>query len=96
MKVEIILFSFTSTKVTLQSIVEDLSTNEPKGMTANGEHEDKLEIRVHLGKNRNSEPSGKAQVLMNDYCFDEKFSCQVGVLNLKILSSFCAKYCYIR
>ena len=46
------MFSFTSTKVSLQSIVEDLSTNEPTGMTANGEDEDKLDIRVHLGKKK--------------------------------------------
>ena len=46
------MFSFTPTKVSLQSIVEDLSTNEPKGMIVNGEDEDKLDIRVHLGKQK--------------------------------------------
>lgn len=52
LKVEIILFRFTSTVVALQSIVEDLNTNEPKEMTGNGEHENKLDIRVCWGKQK--------------------------------------------
>lgn len=45
-KVEIILFRFTSTVVALQSTAEDLNTNEPKEMTGNGEHENKLDISL--------------------------------------------------
>lgn len=48
LKVEIILFSFIYTVVALQQIVEDLSTNEPKGMTGNGEYENRLDVGVQL------------------------------------------------
>lgn len=49
LKVEIILFSFIYTVVVaLQQIVEDLSTNEPKGMTGNGEYENRLDVGVQL------------------------------------------------
>lgn len=56
----------------LQLIVEDLYSTEPKGMIGDGEH-GKTCYRSLVGINKNSETPGKEQMLINDCYFDDKF-----------------------